>query len=77
VKEAVADVETEISQKAVAQAVLAIPDLEHAKTAVLNTPATPAPTRSEDWRLHTALSLMGEPFPAVTTASASAVSRLT
>jgi hypothetical protein len=36
-KEAVADAEGEISQEEATERVLALPDLEHAKTAVLNT----------------------------------------
>jgi hypothetical protein len=48
VKEAVADAEAEISQEEVAQRVLALPDLEHAKTAVLNSLTSSSGQRTYD-----------------------------
>ena len=48
VKEAVADAEAEISQEEAAKRVLALPDLEHAKTAVLNTLTSTSGQRTYD-----------------------------
>jgi integrase len=47
-KEAVADVQVEISQEEAAKRVLALPDLEHAKTAVLNTLTSASGQRTYD-----------------------------
>src|SRR6516164_3489471 len=48
VQEAVADAEVEISQEEASEAVLALPDLEHAKTAVLNSLTSASGQRTYD-----------------------------
>jgi hypothetical protein len=48
VKEAVADAESEISNEETAHRALALPDLEHAKTAVLNSPTSASGQRTYD-----------------------------
>jgi hypothetical protein len=48
VKEAVADAEAEISKEEVAKRVLGLPDLEHAKTAVLNSLTSASGQRTYD-----------------------------